>query len=145
MTIASYGNDRIQLTRPGPSSSFFATANKEMRELQTTTAGAGYHAANHVYRQKRVDAIANLATATASDCALVATLPATNSTLAAVLTMSNSKLVTTLQDVSRITGTISELRRKLGNSNTVTAPEVGWDKRHYCWTCGYACEHSSCD
>ena len=57
----------------------------------------------------------------------------------------NSKVVTALQDVARLTGTIAELRRNLGNPNTVTALKVGWAKRHYCWTCGYACEHYSRD
>ena len=130
-----------------------ATDHQELRDLQATTAGAGYHgdnhvnhqAANHVYQQESVDAIANLATANASDCASVATLTTINSTLAVTLTPSNSKLVTALQDVARLTVTIAELRWKLGNPNTVTAPEVGWAKRHYCWTCRYACKHSSRD
>ena len=130
---------------------FFATAHQELRVSQATTTGAGYHAANHgnqhaanhFYRQETVSAISNLATATASDHALVATLAVTNITLAAALTLSNSKLVTALQYVARLTGTISELRRKLGNPNPATAPEVGWDKQHYCWTCGYTCKHSS--
>ena len=130
---------------------FFATALQELWESQATTAGANYHAANHVdqqaanhvYRQETVDAISNLAIATASNHVLVATLTATNSTLAAALAMINSKLVTALQDFSRLTGTIAELRRKLEYPNTETTPEVGWAKRHYCWTCGYACENSS--
>ena len=53
-----------------------------------------------------------------------------NSTLAAALTLSNNKLVTALQDVARLTGTISELRRKTGYQSTATEPEVGWSKRH---------------
>ena len=54
-------------------------------------------------------------------------------------------MVTAFQDDARLTSTIVELRRKLGNTNPATAPEVGWAKRHYCCTCGYACEHSSRD
>ena len=49
---------------------FFATAHKELRESQATTAGAGYHAVNHVnhvYQQETVDTMSNLATATASN------------------------------------------------------------------------------
>ena len=132
---------------------FFATTHQELRESQATTAGPDCHAANHVdhqaanhiYRQETLNAIVNLATATASDRASVATLTNTNSTLAATLTMRNSKLVTALQDVAYLTGTIAELRQNLGNPNTVTAPEVGWAKHHYCWKCGYACDHSSRD
>ena len=90
---------------------FFSTSHQELRKSQATTAGARYHAANivdnhaanHVYRQEIFDAIANLATATASNRALVETLTATNSTLTAALTLSNRKLVTTLQDVARLT------------------------------------------
>ena len=128
---------------------FFATAHQELRESQATTAGASYHtanhvnqhAANHVYQQENFDPISNLATATvtASNRVSVATFTATNSTLSAALILSNSKLVTALQDVSRLTGTVAELLRKLGNPNMDTVPDVGWTKRHYCWTCGYAC------
>ena len=77
--------------------------------------------------------------------ALVATITNTNSTLADVLTLSNSKLITSFQDVTRLTSTISELRRKLGNPNPDTSPDVGWVNRHYCWTCGYTCKQSSCN
>ena len=129
---------------------FSSTAHQELRKFQATTAGAGYHAANLVdhqaanqlYQQEIFYAIANLAAATARDHASVATLTTTNSNLAAALTLSNNKLVTNLQDVARLTGTIAELRRKTGYQSTVTAPEVGWAKRHYFGTSGYACEHS---
>ena len=69
---------------------FFASAHQEWLELQTTTAGAvfqsgnhAYQSANYVYQNEMVEAIANLATATASDHASVAALTATNSTLTA--------------------------------------------------------------
>ena len=108
--------------------------------MQDKTAGTGYHAANrvgqhaakHVYRQETVNVISDLATATASNRASVVTLAATNSNLAATLTLSNSKLVTALQDTALITGTISELHRKIGNPNPDTLHGVGWVKRHYC-------------
>ena len=48
-------------------------------------------------------------------------LTTTNITLADALTMSNINLVTALQDVDRLTGTIEELRRKLRNTKTATA------------------------
>ena len=123
MTIASCENDGIQPTRPGPSSIFFATTHQELRELQATTAGAGYHSDNHVdhqatirvYLQENVGTISNLATTTSSQRMSVATLISTNISLAAALMLSNSKLVAALQDVARLTSTISELRRKLVN------------------------------
>ena len=157
-----FTNDRKQWKRRNPADKnwtefkiFFATSHQELRESQATTTGAGYHAvnlvyhqsSNQVYKKETADAIANLATATASNRASVATLTNTNHNLAAAitLTLSNNKLVTALQDVARLTGTISELRRKKGYQSTATVPEVGWSKIHYCWTCGYAYEHSSCD
>ena len=76
---------------------------------------------------------------------MVATFTATNSTLAAAIMLSNSKLVPAHQDVACLTGTIAELRRKIGCQSTVAALEVRWDKIHYCWTCRYACEHSNRD
>ena len=138
LTNASSGKYRIQPTRPGPSSSFFATTHQELCESQATISGAGYHAANlvdhqaanQVYRQETFDAITNLVTATAINCASAATLTATNSTLAAALTLRNNKLVNSLQDVACLTGTISELCWKTGYQSTVTAPEVEWAKRH---------------
>ena len=57
-----------------PLQGIFATAHQEWRESQTTTAGAvfqsgnhAYPSANHAYQNETVEAIANLATATASD------------------------------------------------------------------------------
>ena len=100
---------------------FFATAHQELRDSQATIAGAGYHAANlvyhqaanQVYLQETFDAIAKLDTATASNRASVATLTATNGNLTAALTLGNNKLVTPLQDIACLTGTIAEL---LGNT-----------------------------
>ena len=72
----------------------FATVHNKWRESQSTTTSAEFHSAylpqeedtNQIYQQKTVDAIANLATATASDRATVANLTATNSTLTLALT-----------------------------------------------------------
>ena len=115
---------------------FFATVHQELRESQATTAGAGHHAANivdnqaanQVYRQENIDAILNLSTATVSDCVLVATLAIKNSNLFNVLTLSSNNLVTAIQDVALLTGTIVELCRKTGNQSPATAPEVEWEK-----------------
>ena len=62
-----------------PLHGIFATAHQEWRESQTTAAGAvfqsvnhAYQSANYTYQNETVEAIANLATAPASDCSLVA-------------------------------------------------------------------------
>ena len=63
--------------------SHFSGPHQEWHKTQDTTASAGFQSANLAYQQDTVYAIANLATATASDCASVATLSATNITMAA--------------------------------------------------------------
>ena len=79
-----------------------------------TTAGSvfqpGNHAylsATHAYQSETVEAIANLATATASDRALVAALTATNSTLTAYCTATHSHLLIALQDLSKLHFTVA--------------------------------------
>ena len=82
---------------------FFTNAYQEWRESLVTTASAGFQSSNHTYQQDTVDAIANLATATASDRASVAALTATNSTLYAEIATTNAKLVTALQEITKLT------------------------------------------
>ena len=88
---------------------FFAAAHKEWHKSQSTTTGAEFHSANllqeedttQIYQQETVNAIANLATATASDRATVATLTATNRTLTSALTDCQLQLVEALQNVAK--------------------------------------------
>jgi hypothetical protein len=63
----------------------FATAHREFRLTNQTAQQSGFHSANMMIEQGRnqsiqdtADAIAQLATATASDCSTVATLTTTN-------------------------------------------------------------------
>ena len=80
---------------------FFATVHNEWRESQSTTAGAKFHSANRLqeqdamqlYQQETVDAISNLATATASNRATVTTLKSINCTLTSALTAIQIQLV----------------------------------------------------
>ena len=99
---------------------FFATAPQEWPESQTTTAGAvfqsgnhAYPSANHVYQNETVKAIANLATATASDRASVAALTATNSTLTADCTATHSQILVALQDLAKLHVAVVDLRKQL--------------------------------
>jgi 6-pyruvoyl-tetrahydropterin synthase len=66
----------------------FATAHREVRLTNQTAQQSGFHSANMMIKQGRdetmqdtVDAIAQLATATASDCGTMATLTTTNAKL----------------------------------------------------------------
>ena len=95
--------------------------------------------ATQLYQQETVDAIANLATATARDRATVATLTATNITLTLALTACQIQLVEALQDVAKLTTFISDLRKN------PSAKPSNTRNRHYCWTHGYSSAHSSRD
>ena len=126
---------------------FFATAHNEWRKSQSTTTGAEFHSANllqeqdttQLYQQETVDAIANLATATASDRAMVAILTATNSTLTSALTACQLQLVEALQDVAKLTTVIADLNK---NPSAKPSNTGNW---HYCWNHGYSSGHSSRD
>lgn len=126
----------------------FSLAHREFRETKQTSASAGYQSANSarnhasdnaIYQQETVDAIANLATATAHDRAAVASLTSTISKLTTELTATNAQLVTALMAVTKLTTTVAELRRKTPTNVPRTGP------RHYCWTCGHRCLHNSWD
>ena len=120
---------------------FFATAHQEWRESQTTTAGAvsqpgnhAYPSAYHAYQNETVEAIANLATATASDCASVAALTATNSTLIVDCTATHSQLIIALQDLATLHVTVADLRKQLSAAGIKPS---GCSSNHYCWSCGF--------
>ena len=83
---------------------FFAAANREWRISIQNETGAPYGAANNTtarqdnryLQQETVDAITNLATATASDCAAIAQLTSTIERLTSELVTVNANLVTSL-------------------------------------------------
>ena len=115
---------------------FFATAHQEWQELQTTTAGAvfqlgnhAYQSANHAYQNETFEAIANLATSTASDRASVAALTATNSTLTLDCTATHSQLLIALQDLAKLHVTVADLRKQLSAAGIKSS---GSSPNHYC-------------
>jgi hypothetical protein len=78
----------------------FATAHREFRLTNQTAQQSGFHSANMTIEQGRdetmqdtVDAIAQLATATASDRGTVATLTMTNAKLATQLEAAHAQLL----------------------------------------------------
>jgi hypothetical protein len=115
----------------------FRVAYKEYNEaLDIAPRAAGFHAAGRVdSHESTIDAIANLATATAADRTAVANLTDTNASLTKSLAKTNEKLITALTQVSTLTKQLAELR-----CTTVATP---FERKHYCWTCGYRCDHSS--
>ena len=110
---------------------FFATAHNEWRKYQSTTTGAEFQSANilqeeettQLYQQETVDAISNLATATASDRAMVATLTATNRTLTLALTACQLKLVEALKNVAKLTTALANLNKIPAQGHPT--PEIG--------------------
>lgn len=125
---------------------FFAEAYNDWRETQKQSAGTRYSTANNVTHNKEafeddtIAAIANLATATASDRATTARLTETNAQLTAELRSTQDKLVKALEKIALLSsssGTRQPLKER--NTNRDNRPP----DRHYCWTHGYLCEHTS--
>jgi hypothetical protein len=138
----------------------FAVAYQEYSDgLEISPRAAGFQAEVRNDQHETIEAIANLATATAEDRRAVANLTATNATLTKDLAAANGKLISTLTLVNTLTKQLSEARS--GNNATsprVTPPVAGdrtpanrsnppgateYTRKHYCWTCGYRCDHSS--
>ena len=86
-----------------------------------------------------VEAMANLATATASDRVSVAALTATNSTLTTNCTTTHTQILSEIQDLTKIKVTAANLRKQLGAAGIKFS---GSYHNHYCWTCGNRCNHN---
>ena len=125
----------------------FALSHREFREARVTTAGATDYANNATsdvhegaslvdHHEETLDALANLATATAHDRQSVATLTETNSLLTKELTTINAQLVTALLANTKLT-------RLLNTTKTSEPTDPRFEARHYCWSCGYKCLHWS--
>jgi hypothetical protein len=109
--------------------------------LDITPSAAGFHAEELPdHRESTIDALANLATATAEDRRAVANLTGTNATLTKELATSNTKLISALTLVNTLTKQIADLRASSNSRSPTNGPS---ERKHYCWTCGYRCEHSS--
>jgi hypothetical protein len=119
----------------------FAVAYQEYsKALDVTPATSGFHAEETTDQQETIEAIANLATATAEDRRAVANLTGTNATLIKELATTDGKLITALTLVTTLTKQNTDLRA--GSSHRIPDNRTP-DCKHYCWTCGYRCEHSS--
>ena len=115
---------------------FFTERHADYREEQLLTIGQSYSdEANAVdYQRETIDAIACLATATATDRKALENLTATNLALTTELTSTNAKLVTALLKVTKLTEQIKNTKRSNSTSGT---------GKYYCHSHGYACTHHS--
>jgi hypothetical protein len=115
----------------------FATAHREFRLTNQTAQQSGFHIANMMIEQGRdesmqdtFDAIAQLATATASDCGTAATLTITNAKLATQLEAAHA-LITQLKNK------IAMLKNKIKPAWQGRRPVKTTNNASYCWLHGY--------
>jgi hypothetical protein len=115
----------------------FATAHRESRLTNQTAKQSGFHSANTMIDQGRDDsmqdtvhAIAQLATATASDRGTVVTL-----------TTTNAKLANQLEDyhalIAQLKKEIATLKNKIKPAWQGQRPIKRTNKNSYCWSHGY--------
>jgi hypothetical protein len=115
----------------------FATDHREIRLTNQTAQQSGFHRANMMIEQgcddsmqDTVDAIAQLATATASDRGTVATLTTTNDKLANQLEAAHA-LITQLKNK------IAKLKNKIKPAWQGQRPVKTTNNGSYCWSHGY--------
>ena len=127
---------------------FMTKRYSEWRQEHVNTAGSKYSTVNAVhyeepeFKQRTIDAIANLATATASDQATVAKLTVTISRLTKELKQTQAKLVTALETNAHLAAagnTTNKENFRPNGRDWLNKPE----NRHYCWTHGFLCTHHS--
>ena len=126
----------------------FAEAYTDWRETQRMTAGKVYATANAAHtptlQDETIEAIANLATATAVDRATTATLTATNQQLTTKLRKTQDKLLDALERLAIVAKTRQPLATIIpDNENTGRPAKTRPRNRHYCSTHGYLCPHTS--
>jgi hypothetical protein len=115
----------------------FATAHREFRLTNQTAHPSGFHSANMMIEQGRdesmqdtVDAIAQLATATASDRGTVATLTTTNAKLATQLEAARAL-------IAQLKNDIATLKNKIKPAWQGQRPVKTTNNDSYCWSHGY--------
>jgi hypothetical protein len=115
----------------------FTTAHREFRLTNQTAHQSGFHSANMMIEQGRdesmqdtVDAIARLATATASDRGTVATLTTTNAKLATQLEAAHAQ-------IAQLKNEIATLKNKIKPAWQGQRPFKTTNNDSYCWSHGY--------
>jgi hypothetical protein len=120
----------------------FATTHREFRLTNQTAQQSGFHSANMMIGQGRketmqdtVNAIAQLATATASDRGTVATLTTTNAKLATQLEAAQAQ-------IAQLKDEIAALKNKIKPAWQGQRPIKMTNNDSYCWSHGYQVEKS---
>jgi hypothetical protein len=120
----------------------FATAHREFRLTNQTAQQSGFHSANMMIEKGRnesmqdtVDAIAQLATATASDCRTVATLTTTHANLATQLEAAHAH-------IAQLNNEIATLKNKIKPAWQGQRPVKTTNNDSYCWSHGYQVANS---
>jgi hypothetical protein len=116
---------------------YFATAHHEFRLTNQTAQKSGFHSANMMIEQGReetmqdtIDAIAQLATATASDRGTVATLTTINAKLATQLEAAQAQ-------IAQLKNEIAALKNKIKHAWQGQRPIKTTNNDSYCWSHGY--------
>ena len=128
---------------------FMTARHSDWREENSNTAGQKYGTANAVhddspeFEQRTIDAIANLATATASDRATVASLTSTISELTAELKKNQAKLIEALEKNAKLAAGCIPCDKDKDKENKNPLKGKRPPNRHYCHTHGFLCLHHS--
>jgi hypothetical protein len=114
-----------------------ATAYREFRLTNQTAQKSGFHSANMMIEQGReetmqdtIDAIAQLATATASDRGTIATLTTTNAKLATQLEAAQAQ-------IAQLRNEIAALKNKIKPAWQGQRPIKTTNNDSHCWSHGY--------
>jgi hypothetical protein len=115
----------------------FATAHREFRLTNQAAQQSGFHSANMMIEHGRedtmqdtVDAIAQLATTTASDRRSIATLTATNAKLATQLEAAQAH-------IAQLKDEVTEMKIKIRPAWQGQRPHKTRNNASYCWSHGY--------
>jgi hypothetical protein len=115
----------------------FVTAHREFRLTNQTAQQSGFHSANMMIEQGHdesmqdtIDAIAQLAMATASDSGTVATLTTTNAKL-------TTQLEAAHEQIAQLKSKIATLKNKIKPAWQGQRPVKTTNNDSYCWSHGY--------
>jgi hypothetical protein len=113
---------------------YFTTAHREFRLTNQTAQQSGFHSANMMIEQGRdesmqdtAEAMAQLATSTASDCGTVATLTTTNAKLATQLEAAHAL-------IAQLKNEITTLKSKIKPAWQGQRPVKTTNNDSYCWS-----------
>ena len=118
---------------------FWTEKHLDYREEQTHTSGTGFHANSAT--NETIEAIACLATATASDRKALENLTATNLVLTTELKLAQESLITALTKITKLTESLNYHKAKSGSKVNDKSPPAS--RLYYCHSCGCDCPHHS--